>query len=175
MASLISVMVAGGAVASLIMGSSSWIKGSASLDADTSAERAVRRISAELREAMAVTVDGGGQGLTYRLPTKDGSGNFTSPITWDGVTRRIELSGEQIQIISGASTRVLIKNVTTTDPSTNTAYQLFTPGAGVVARAITIKVATSHVALKRQSNNQTRKSRYRETIYLRNIPELTSH
>jgi hypothetical protein len=157
------------------MGSTSWIKGSANLDADTSAERAVRRISGELREAMAVTVDAGGQGLSYRLPTKDGSGNFSSPITWDGVNRRIALSGDQIQIVSGAATRVLIKNVTTTDPSTNAAYQLFTPGAGVVARAITIKVATSVEALKKQSNNQTRKSRYRETIYLRNIPELTSN
>lgn len=173
-ASTISVLVAGGAVAALMMGSYSWIKGQSSLNADSSAERAVRRISAELREAMTVTPDVDGQGLEYRLPTKDNTGAFTSPITWDGVTRRIALQSGQITISAGASVRVLAKNVVTTDPVTNTTYRLFTPGAGVVARAISIKVATSHEALKRQSGNTYRKSRYRETIYLRNIPELTS-
>lgn len=70
-ASLLTVMVLGTTVMAMVMGTSNWIRGTAGGVSSNSAQRAVRVISDQLREAMSVAVDGDGQGLTYVMPAKD--------------------------------------------------------------------------------------------------------
>lgn len=141
------------------------------MDAESSAQRAIRRISSELRQAMAVTVDPGGMGVTYRLPVVDSNGNYTVPPVWDGVTRRIERSGTNLDLVIGASRRRLASGVILTDPfSTNgsSAYQIFTPGAGTITRQVTVQLSIQKNSIKSYQVS----SRGRETIFLRNIPDL---
>src|SRR3954466_12563397 len=79
-----------GAIMLFLSSAMGWTRGSGRIDAEATTHRAVREIARELREAMSVTVDANGLGLSYRLPVKDASGNYTMPITWDNVARRVE-------------------------------------------------------------------------------------
>lgn len=167
-ASLFTVLAMGGVVGALFMSSSNWLRGSARSQAEVEAQRGVRIISDELRQAMLVGVDADGMGVTYRVPTKDASGAFTVPPVWDNVTRRIEVNGSSIRIVTGGQSRTIVRNVRPTDPSTNATYRLFTPGVGSVTRSVTILIATNRFG----DRNRTYSGRYRETIFLRNIPEL---
>ncbi|MCC7434144.1 MAG: hypothetical protein IT363_05620 [Methanoregulaceae archaeon] len=170
-AAVFSVMVLTGAFAALLSGSGAWIRGGGSMDAESSAQRAIRRISSELRQAMAVTVDAGGMGVTYRMPVVDGDGNYTVPPVWDGVNRRIERVGSNLDLVIGSNRRRLASGVILTDPiSTNGAssYQIFTAGAGTITRQVTVQLAIQKNAVKSYQVS----SRGRETIFLRNIPDL---
>lgn len=167
-AAVFTVLVLAGAFAALLSGSSAWIRGGGSMNAEATAQRAVRTVAHELRQAMVVTVDGDGRGLTYRMPMVDGSGSYTVPPVWDGVTRRIELSGANLEIVEGASRRRLASGVVLTDPLGNQTYRIFTAGAGAVTRQITVQLAVQKNTIK----NYQVSSRNRETIFLRNIPEL---
>ncbi len=167
----LSVLVLTGAYAALLSGSTSWLKGAGSLDASATSQRATRIIATELREAMSVTVDGNGLGLSYRMPAVDGDGSFTVPPVWDNVARRIELNGSNLNIVTGGSTRRIAAGVITTDPlspgGTGT-YRIFSAGAGTVTRQITVQLVVRKTSVK----DKTVTSRSRETIFLRNIPEL---
>lgn len=85
------------------------------------------------------------------------------------MVRRIELDGTDINLVADGTTRTICKNISPTDPNTGGSYLLFTAGSGSVTRSITILVATTNVG----DLNKTYSARYRETIFLRNIPELT--
>lgn len=170
-AAVFSVLVLTGAFATLLSGSGAWIRGGGSMDAESTAQRAIRRISSELRQAMAVAVDPGGMGVTYRMPVVDGDGNYTVPPIWDGVTRRIERVGANLDIVAGGDRRRLASGVILTDPaSANGAapYQIFTAGAGSITRQVTVQLAIQKNSLKSKQVS----SRGREIIFLRNIPDL---
>lgn len=174
-ATSISMLVLLVGCATFVLGMETWFRGQARLDANEASQQAVREISMELREAMSVTVDAGGQGLSFRRPLKDGNGSYVQPITWDGVARRLQLDGSnnlQVTASDGTAARTLCKNVIFTDPLSaggTGAYQIFTPGAGAITRSLTVMVVTRR-GLYRQ---ETVTSRSRETIFLRNIPQLT--
>lgn len=170
-ASTLSVLVLTGAYAALLSGSTTWIKGSGSMDAEATAQRAIRRMATELRQAMSVVVDANGQGVTYRMPVIDANGNYTVPPVWDNVTRRIELNGTNLNIVTNGVTRRIASGVRTTDPLSSggtTPYRIFIPGAGVVTRQVTIQLVVQKTTVK----TYTDWSRNRETVFLRNIPEL---
>lgn len=163
-----------GAVSVFLMGMTAWFRGQAKLDANNSSQRTVREIVAELRESMFVSVDADGKGLTFQRPAKDTTGTYTQPESWDGVTRRIALnaSGEIWIQLNGTNTRRLCKGVILTDPLSTGgtgAYKPFTPGAGTLTRAVTVMIVTQANDYK----NELTTSRSRETIYLRNVPQLT--
>jgi hypothetical protein len=166
-------MVLIGSVATFFMGAISWTNGQAHLDVETNSQKSVRMISGELRQAMAVAVDGDGNGLTYKLPSVDGTGNYIVPPVWDGVTRRIQLQNtNQIAIVTNGNGRVICRNVILKDPKSdggNTAYKIFSPGTGAITRSITVMVVSQTTGFRNAITN----SRSRETIFLRNIPELT--
>lgn len=171
-ASVVSFLVLSGAAAALLFGMAGWARGQARIDSETQAQQAIRQVSKLLREAMVVNVDGNGQGLTYRLPVKDDNGGFVLPATWDGLDRRIEISGSDLNLVVDGTTRTLCSGVILTDPlAGNQAYQVFTPGAGTITRQLWMKLATSTMSGDRQ---QKMTSRGREMIYLRNIPQLTN-
>lgn len=180
-ASALSVVATFTAVAVMISGMSSWAKGQGRIMAEGDAQNAVRTISNELREAMAVTVLSG-TAVEYRLPLKDGNGNFVVPAQWDGVTRRIEWSSTDgglglVRVTGGSTNNVICRNVLLRDPQSSgftpttggSTYNIFTAGAGTVTRQLTIMLATRANAAKKEYVV----SRSRETVFLRNIPTLT--
>lgn len=155
-----------------LMGMSSWYRGQGNIDAQNGSQAAVRRVANVLREAMSVTVDGDGLGVSYRMPQVDGDGAFVMPATWDGVDRRIELSGSDLQVVAGNDESTLCRGVITTDPLTqggSGAYRIFTAGNGAITRSLNVMIVT------RMNSYRTEQvtSRSRETVFLRNIPQLS--
>lgn len=170
-ASMMSFMVLLGATAAMLYGMASWTRGQATIDSENLAQQGIRKVNKLLREAMSVTVDNDGLGLTYRVPVKDNTGRFSLPATWDGVTRRIVVQGSNLNLVVDGNTRLLCSNVILTDPlSGGAGYVPFTPGAGTITRQVWMKLATSTQSGDRQ---RLMKSRAREVIYLRNVPALT--
>ncbi|MBX3117643.1 MAG: hypothetical protein KF784_01145 [Fimbriimonadaceae bacterium] len=154
-----------------IAGMASWLRGQSKINAESQAQNAVRIISQELREAMVVTVDTDGKGLSYRLPAKGSNGNYTVPATWDGVARRIELQGSKIVVTKPSSTRVITEDVILTDPLStggSATYKIFTAGPGTIVRSLSVMVVTKTAEYRKETNT----SRSRELIFLRNIPDL---
>ena len=169
-----SVVILVSVVSLFLFGMATWFRGQARLDANGTSQIAVREIANELKEAMFLSVDSDGKGITFQRPSKDGSGNYTQPEAWDNVTRRIALnsSGELWLLSNGVNTRRLCKGVILTDPLSSggsAAYKPFVGGAGTLTRSVTIMI----VAQKNNFKNENVTSRSRETIFLRNIPQLT--
>ncbi|MBS1707899.1 MAG: hypothetical protein JSS65_04165 [Armatimonadetes bacterium] len=184
-ASVITTMVLFTAVGAYLAGMGSWARGEAWIDVQQQSRNAVRSVSDELREAMYVTVDADGMGLSYRLPTKTVSGSFTVPLTWDGVNRRIYYSNgglwvsdanTQVQVAKGVITMdpflgadnartVVIKSGTYTAPS----YKIFVPDGNSTIRSITVCAVTR----SRGKGAETIHARHRETVFLRNVPSIT--
>jgi hypothetical protein len=160
-------------ISTFLLGMSSWFRGESRIGAEGTTEHAVRQIAMTLRTAMSVTVDANGKGLSYRLPAMDGTGTFLSPATWDGVNRRIELDGSSINIKGdNLPNDDICDNVVLTDPLSSGGtqpYTIFKPAAGTITRSLTVMV----VAQQGSYNSATPVyGRHRETIYLRNIPQL---
>lgn len=171
-ASFMTVMVVTTAVATMLYGLSSWAKGQGRIYAETDSQKAIRKISMELREAMLVTVDANGLGLSYRRPKLDNDGNYITPAEWDLVDRRIELVDSSLRIVTGGQTRTICKGIVLTDPLTSGGtgtYKIFQSPAGAITRQITVQVVTKRNTYKAMQSY----SRTRETIFLRNVLELT--
>lgn len=153
-----------------LSGMKSWATGQGRINSDVYAQQSIRRITVELREAMSVTVDANGQGLTYRLPLKSVNGSFVVPATWDGITRRIELFQGNLRIVAGERRSILARGVITTDPSRNNeSFRIFVPGPGTITRDLDVMIVTNASGYR----TEYKKSRIRETIFLRNIPSLS--
>lgn len=160
-----------GAVMMLVFGMSAWVQGEGRISAETQAQSGLRAISQRLREAMMVSVDANGLGLTYRLPLKSGGGNYIVPAQWDGVARRIELNGTELRLNDGGTMRTICQGVSLRDPLSSGglgSYRIFTPGTGTITRQITVQLVKQTYG----DRNRAVTSRRRETIFLRNIPEL---
>lgn len=172
-AASMSVVVLFAVVLSLLTGMQSWARGQGKINAEVSSQATIRMISQELRQAMSVTVESSGNALEYRLPQKDGSGDYVVPATWDGIIRKIRYvsDGETGHIELGpvSNLRTICEDVSLVDPLTSTSYKLFTAGDGSITRQLTVQI----VAKTLGSGNKKVTSRTRETIYLRNIPSLT--
>ena len=160
-------------LSTFLIGMGSWSRGQSRIDVEAPAQLAIRTISVTLRCAMSVTVDSNGQGLSYRMPAADGTGTFVSPATWDGINRRIELDTSDLVIkADNAANRTICQNVITTDPlsSSASAYKIFTPSAGSITRSLTAMVVSEQAAF---NSPKPVYGRHRETIYLRNVPQLS--
>lgn len=166
------VMLIFAAMSTFLMGTSSWYRGQARIEVEQPSQQAVRQIAMTLRGAMSVMVDANGQGLSYRMPQVDANGNYIAPAVWDGINRRIELDGSNLNVTAdNAATVTICQNVITTDPlsTNNTPYQIFTPSPGSITRSLTVMVVS-------QETTSTAATpvfgRHRETIYFRNVPQL---
>lgn len=171
-AASLGVMALAGGISVLIGGSTSWIRGQAKIEAETSAELGIKLVEQELRPAMAVTVDSNGLGITYQLPSVDSTGRYVAPPTWDGITRRIALSGSNLVKTTNGKTLTLVSGVILTDPQSSGGtgtYKVFQPGPGATTRSITIELVTQRNGVKSATVN----ARNRETIYIRNVPVYT--
>lgn len=187
-ASVMSTVVLLFSISVFLMCSSNWARGENRIGGETEVRTAVRVVSDELREAMWVSVDSDGMGLTYKKPQKDVNGAFTIPVVWDGVDRRIEYSNGNIWLkgADGAN-RVICHGVMTKDPFQSSAqstqsnfssvadsgswptYKIFTPNATSLTTQVTVMIVTSNKGGKAQEYVRARK---REVVTLRNVPEI---
>lgn len=173
---IMSMVVFFGTVA-LVSTLQAWERGQARISSETEATAALRYVRDQLKEAMSVTVDGDGKGLTYRLATKDDSGNYTYPLTYDGVSRRFQLNsdGTFVQIVAG-KTKVLLTGVTTTDHRGDLdtgSYQVFVGGAGAITRTLTVQLVTKNLIRSHGGSSNNTYGRVREIILLRNTPQIS--
>lgn len=167
---MIGLMATFGAIMMLVFGMGAWVQGEGRISAESQAQSGLRAVCQRLREAMSVTVDANGLGLTYRLPLKDSNGNYLVPAQWDNVVRRMELNGTNLNMVDAGVSRTICQNVSIRDPLTTGgtgSYRIFTPGTGTIVRQVTVQLVKETYG---QRNAVT--SRRRETIFLRNIPEL---
>jgi len=174
-ASLMTVLVIAGAVGTMLAGLQSWSQGTGLVESEMDAQQGMRAVVGELREAMAITVDADGKGVTYRLPQKNGSGEFITPALWDGVSRRISIVANtygrnDLNIgVVGNMTKIS-RNIVLQDPiRLNVAYIPFVAGPGTIKRSITITFVSNALG----SKERVTYSRNRELLYLRNVPALT--
>lgn len=169
-AAVVGTMVLGTALTLFIAGAGMWVRGSEMVEAETQSRQAVRVISDQLRQAMVVTIETGGQGVTYRLPTRNPTtGIFNVPAVWDGVNRRMFHQGGNIILQEDAATRVICRNVVLQDPDNGNAnYTIFSGPPVALIREVTVRIVT-----RRTRQGRSYLGRKRETVYLRNIPKLT--
>lgn len=171
-AAFITVTALSLSLASYFMGIQSWSSGEANISTQEGAQQSLQLIERTLRQSMTVVVDANGEGLTYQLPQEDSSGTFTVPLIWDGVTRRIALSGTNIVMSDSTGfSQILCSNVVQTDPTSvgNAPYVLFTPNTGSVTRSLSIEIVSQTIL---QPNNQIVYGRRRDELYLRNVQQL---
>lgn len=169
-ASLSSVVLTS-AVACYLASAGSALNGQNKMDTQIGAQSAVRVISKELREAVSLSVDSDGKGLTYTRPRKSESGNYEMPLVTDGVNRRVWIDDDgMLRMTSdgGNTSRVLCKGVVTYDPKLTQNFIPFRAGAGSIARSLTIKV----ICQTSTTGSNSTYTAAREVIFLRNIPQL---
>lgn len=177
-------MVMGVAILAIVVGLSTvalvttlnaWGRGQTRINAEVEASQALRKIRDNLKEAMSVTVDANGQGISFQLPRKDLAGEYVTPPVWDGVSRRIVLeSGGRVVLTAGGTSTTILTDVTTTDyrgEGSPVSYRLFTAGSGTVTRSVTVQLVTERMV---RSDNDNAYGRVRETILLRNTPSITN-
>lgn len=169
---VVTSLIVFGGLAALIGTAATWDKGQARIGAEVEAAQAIRFMRDRLREAMQVTVDVDGRGLTYRLPQKDSNGDYLVPAQWDGVLRRFEVRANgKLFAVDGSNERVLVEDVSLVDPrdSGPAPYQPFTAGPGGVTRQVTVQIVT-----RREIHREGTAAygRNRETVILRNTPIL---
>lgn len=185
--SVISTIVLSMAVSVFLMVMASWARGENLMDGENDTRQVVRLVSDELREAMWVSVDADGRGLSYRRPQKDASGEFSLPVVWDGVTRRIFWNnGRLILRGDGGVERVVGSNILTVDPfrleahanagrrgnAANVgapAYRIFTANNSTLTTEVTVMVVTGS---RGANGSEQVRARKREVVVLRNVPEL---
>lgn len=170
MAAIITGLTLTTGVSLLIVGLLGWYRGQGQIKAEEDSHTALRIAISELRQAMSVSVDANGLGISYYLPEQDNTGTDLVPETSDGVLRRIELDGSTFNMIANGNTRTLCTDVTLTDPNSSEAYKVFTPGAGTTTLAVTIEIVTKDQA----SSGDIEESRNRETVFVRNVPPLVN-
>ncbi len=187
--SAISFIVLTSALTLFIACVAAWGRGETMMDGENDTRQAIRTISDELRQAMWVSLDGDGMGITYRLPDKDsGTGDYKVPVVWDGVDRRIFKDGDKL-ILQGAGgvKRTIARNVLAVDPfmlSTHhnlkkrklgsvteaaPSYKIFTTNTTGIVSEVTVKVVTGKQG---GATDEWQRTRKREKIVLRNVPEL---
>lgn len=165
----IGVLAIGASIAVFTEGMSSWTRGQLRVEAETQSRQLARVISDRVREAMEVTIDADGQGLTFRTPTRDVNGIYTIPLQWDGVVRRVYHQNGTVFLQEGASIRPIGRHVILTDPGQtgSPAYQIFTPEGPGFVRRLAVKIVTR----QQDANGRTYLGRKREWIALRNAPQ----
>lgn len=180
-ATLVEVLVASGVSSFVLLGTlsvfvsgiSSWTRGNRRIEVETQSQTVVRKVADELREAVQVTVDADGNGITYFRPRTDADGNFQInvrglPVS-DGVARRFFVQNGRLMHDAGNGPRALCENVILTDPLSPggaTVYRPFVSGGGMVVRQLTVTIATR----RRDGEGKNLTGRKRQTVFLRNVP-----
>ncbi len=186
--SVISVVILTSVVTLFITVAAAWARGETTMETEGETAEIVSKVADELHEAMWVSVDADGYGLTYRKPKKQVSGDFEIPVVWDGIDRRIYLDSTDLKIFDGTNTRILSKNVLKNDPfrlgthmsqkrkSSQTVvaegaptYKIFVPNSTALVSEVTVTVVTG---AKGGRPGEWARAKKRDRVLLRNVPEL---
>jgi len=186
--SVVSAVVLTSVVTLFITVIAAWARGETTMGTEGDTQEVVSKVADELREAMWVSVDADGYGLTYRKPRKTVAGDFEIPVVWDGYDRRIYLTGTDLKIFDGTTTRNLSTNVLKNDPfrlgthmnqkkksnQTVTAegaptYKIFVPNSASLVSEVTVTVVTG---AKGGRPGEWARAKKRDRVVLRNVPEL---
>ncbi len=187
-ASLVSSVVLTAVVTLLITVAAAWARGETTMGTEGDTQEIISKVSDELREAMWVSVDADGYGLTYRKPKKTVTGDFEIPVVWDGFDRRIYLTGTDLKIFDGTTTRTLSTTVLKNDPfrlgthmnqrkkanQTVAAegaptYRVFVPNTTGLVSEVMVTVVTG---AKGGRPGEWARAKKRDRVVLRNVPEL---
>lgn len=171
-ASSITVMVIFAGLAIYLAGMASWARGESSIAAETQSRLAVKLIVDQIRESKDLVPDSDGMGLTFYLPRRDSDGNYevmTDPSITDGIPRRIFFRKGEIILEVQGNERILARDVVTIDPIDGEPYQLFTYDIFANPRQVNITVVTQ----RGSGNGREHNGRVRETVFLRNKPDLS--
>lgn len=170
--SLTAIVLLGGVIA-LLSTMHAWYRGEARIQVELASTQALQHIRDRLREAMSVSVDTDGRGITFRLPVRDSEGKYKLPPEWDGIERRIyvDANGKLISF-DGERETVLLDDVVFTDRrggQEGPLYLPFTSGGGAIVRQVTVHLVTEKML---RAEGETAYGRVRETILLRNTPSI---
>ena len=164
----ISTMVLIAGVGTFFLGMRSWVKGQTAIDTLGASQMAVRNVSDELREAMEVTVTTDGKECAYKLPARSTDGAFVSPLAYDGIARKFSVtSSGDLRKYVGSNYRTIARGLTTQQASDT--IRFFTSGTATVSRSVTV----DFIAKKPSFRGEYISNRARETVYLRNVPQLS--
>jgi hypothetical protein len=168
-AAAIGVLAIGASLAVYTQGMGTWFRGQLRISVESGSREMVRTISDRLREAMEVTIDANGQGVSYRVPVRDVSGIYAIPLTWDGVNRRIYHSNGSIILQEGGSSRTIGTHVILTDPGQtgSPSYAIFQPNGPGFVRRLSVKIVTR----QQDEKGNVYLGRKREWITPRNTPQ----
>jgi len=146
-----------------------WQRGMNREQVERETQKALRMARQAIIEARTVTVNSAGTLVTFQLPARDYSGNYTVPLAVESGTARtlqVNWSSGELRLTQDGSTRVLLRNIVQTNGGSS--YNPFTlnqyaPGMAVL-----------HVRLsvRREATGPGRPSAstwVEETILLRNI------
>lgn len=117
-----------------------WSQAERAVTAASNAAQGVNASSSSLLEAMEATVAADGRSVTFTAPRRGTDGKFLVPVTPEATTRSIYLSDNQLILQVGTTTRVIARNVRSTDPGTGATYRIFTAGPEILTREITIQL-----------------------------------
>jgi hypothetical protein len=165
----VSVVTLIGGVGCFMAGMMSWMKGVGAMDSISKSQESVKMVSQQLREAMSVKITDSGNVVTYSLPAKNGSGEYALPLISDGIIRKFVLSNGSLTHQVGPNSRVIADHVLDNDPNTGSPYTVFEANNGTVTRQVIITLVTTRQGYR---DNWT-PSRARESVYLRNVPQLS--
>lgn len=169
-ASAISVGAVGVTTFIYFSGMGSWARGRGDIDAMSSSQVIIKKVSKELQEAIDVKVSNDGLRVDYELPVKDGSGAYISPAVSDNVARAFVVTGGTLVHVNGGDFRVLATNILLKNPDNSQDFIPFQGDGNVISRRVQITFATE----KDGQVHDKRTSCVTETTYLRNIPKRKS-
>lgn len=146
-----------------------WQRGMNREQVERETQKALRNARQAVMEARTITVNSAGTLVTFKLPARDFSGNYTIPLepeSGSSRTLQVDWSSGELRLTQNGSTRVLLRNIVQTNNGSS--YNPFTlnqyaPGMAVL-----------HVRLsvRREASGPGHPIAYtwvEETVLLRNI------
>ena len=134
-------------------------------DLDSGVALAAERVQGYLIEARSITIDTDGLGLTYKYPTKNPDGTYTSsPAAVEATSRRLDVSNGVLSS-SDEPDRPILTDIPDVDPETGTATRIFS--VGLSGREVQVRL----VSQKTVTGGCTQHSAITSRIRPRNMPQ----
>lgn len=146
-----------------------WQRGMNREQVEREAQIALRNVRQALLEARTISVNSSGTLVTFKLPARDFSGNYTIPLepeSGSSRTLQVDWSSGELRLTQNGSTRVLLRNIVQTNGGSS--YNPFTlhqyaPGMAVLHVRLSVRREASG------PGRPTASTWVEETILLRNI------
>lgn len=146
-----------------------WQRGMNREQVERETQKALRNARQAVMEARTITVNSAGTLVTFKLPARDFSGNYTIPLepeSGSSRTLQVDWSSGELRLTQNGSTRVLLRNIVQTHNGSS--YIPFTlnqyaPGMAVLHIRLSVRREASGPGRPAAS------TWVEETVLLRNI------